>query len=242
MRVRMWLAAFLLLSVAPASAEFVGTLEFQPTGCEATGKCALKYDFGYIDPSRMGWQAKAGLVTDGASIPSWAQMIIGGAWDKQFIRAAVIHDWYCLRTVRPRRMTHRMFYDALIESGVHRAKALTMYYAVLVGSHMWINLVEGKPCKGMNNCVQNVGGSLSIPSAIIERNESGELVAYRSPRFSDPEIEKDITEAGAIIEGGSIDNPDAVEELARGRHPDDFFLNNGDAITYQGPSSKYPVQ
>lgn len=238
----MWLAAFLLLSVAPASAEFVGTLEFQPTGCEATGKCALKYDFGYIDPSRMGWQAKAGLVTDGASIPSWAQMIIGGAWDKQFIRAAVIHDWYCLRTVRPRRMTHRMFYDALIESGVHRAKALTMYYAVLVGSHMWINLVEGKPCKGMNNCVQNVGGSLSIPSAIIERNESGELVAYRSPRFSDPEIEKDITEAGAIIEGGSIDNPDAVEELARGRHPDDFFLNNGDAITYQGPSSKYPVQ
>ena len=80
-----------------------------------------------------GWQASAGLITDGASIPRWAQPFVGGAWDKQFIRAAVIHDWYCIRTVRARRATHRMFYDALIESNVSRANALTMYYAVLVG-------------------------------------------------------------------------------------------------------------
>ncbi len=82
-------------------------------------------------------------MTDGASIPGWAQPIIGGAWETEFIRAAVIHDWYCIRTVRKRSETHRMFYDALIESKVDRRKALIMYYAVVVGSHMWIDLIEG---------------------------------------------------------------------------------------------------
>src|SRR4051812_4735522 len=97
-----------IFSLRPAYSEFVGELEFKPAGCQAAGQCELVYDFGYIGPSRLGWQAKAGLVTDGASIPSWAQFIIGGAWEKEFIKAAVIHDWYCIRTVRTRRATHRM--------------------------------------------------------------------------------------------------------------------------------------
>ncbi|MGO8098547.1 DUF1353 domain-containing protein [Rhizobium leguminosarum] len=234
---------FLILFIAlggSARADFVGALDFMPAGCEKSGQCELVYDFSYIDPKGVGWQASAGLKTDGASIPRWAQPFIGGAWDKQFIQAAVIHDWYCIRTVRARRATHRMFYDALVESGVNRAKALTMYYAVLVGSHMWIDLMEGRPCAGVQNCVQNVGGSTPIPGAVIKRNESGDLVAYRKPRFADPEISQDITAASSIIEGGSIDNPDDVEALARARHPNDFFLINGDAVSYQGPSSKYP--
>src|SRR4051794_9685128 len=93
--------AAILLVFAPAlsaRAEFVGKLDFQPTGCKSKGQCELVYDFGYIDPKGVGWQAKAGLKTDGASIPPWAQLIIGGAWDGQFIRAAVIHDHYRVRT------------------------------------------------------------------------------------------------------------------------------------------------
>lgn len=235
--------AFLIVFTALGSharAEFVGTLQFKPVACEKNGQCELVYDFSYIDPKGIGWQASAGLKTDGASIPRWAQPFIGGAWDSQFIRAAVIHDWYCIRTVRARRATHRMFYDALVESGVNRAKALTMYYAVLVGSHMWIDLMEGRPCAGLEKCVQNVGGRVSIPGAVIKKNESGDLVAYRKPQFEDPAIAKDIAAASSIIEGGSIDSPDDVEALARARHPNDFFLSNGDAIFYQGPSSKYP--
>ncbi|TBC25596.1 DUF1353 domain-containing protein (plasmid) [Rhizobium ruizarguesonis] len=234
-----FLIVFMALSGA-ARADFVGTLKFKPAGCEQSGKCELVYDFSYIDPKGIGWQASAGLKTDGASIPAWAQPFIGGAWDKQFIRAAVIHDWYCIRTVRARRATHRMFYDALVESGVNRAKALTMYYAVLVGSHMWIDLMEGRPCAGLDRCVQSEGETVSIPGAVIKMNESGDLVAYRKPQFDDPAIANDITAASAIIEGGSVDNPDDVEALARERHPSDFFLNSADAVFYQGPSSKYP--
>lgn len=237
-----YLSLLLLLTVfcAPAKAEFVGTLAFKPAGCEKSGKCEVVYDFSYIDPKGMGWQASAGLITDGASIPRWAQPFVGGAWDKHFIRAAVIHDWYCIRTVRARRATHRMFYDALIESNVNRAKALTMYYAVLVGSHMWIDLMEGRPCNGVDNCVQSEGTTSGIPDAVIKKNENGDLVAYREPRFDDPAISEDIASASTIIEGGSIDNPDDIEAFARARHPNDFFLNNEDAIFFQGPSSKYP--
>lgn len=237
--------SFLIMFMAlggTARADFVGTLKFKPAGCEQGGQCELVYDVSYIDPKGIGWQASAGLKTDGASIPAWAQPFIGGAWDKQFIRAAVIHDWYCIRTVRARRATHRMFYDALVESGVNRAKALTMYYAVLVGSHMWIDLMEGRPCAELDRCVQSEGETVSIPDAVIKKNESGDLVAYRKPRFDDPAIAKDITVASSIIEGGSIDDPNDVEALARARHPSDFFLNNSDAIFYQGPSSKYPDQ
>jgi hypothetical protein len=218
----------------------LGTLEFKPSGCEASGRCELVYDFGFIDPSRVGWQAKAGLISDGASIPGWAQPVIGGAWEKEFIQAAVIHDWYCIRAVRTRSATHRMFYDALIESGVPRPKASIMYYAVLVGSHMWINLIEGQPCSGMDNCVQGAGVPLRIPGAIVRKNENDELVAYREPRFGDPDVAKDLIEAGDFIGSGSFDSPERIEALARARHPEDLFLRNGDSIAFEGPSSRHP--
>jgi hypothetical protein len=229
-----------LLLVFPARAEFVGTLEFKPSGCSSAGQCELVYDFGYIDPKGIGWQAKAGLETDGASIPPWAQPIIGDAWEKQFIKAAVIHDHYCVRTVRSRSATHRMFYDALIESGVNRAKALVMYYAVIVGSHMWIDLMEGRPCTGIGNCIQDTNAPQQIPGAAIRKNDANTLQAYRPPRFMQPEVARDILEARVIIEAGSISNPDDVEKLALHRNPDDFFLKHGDSVSYQGPSSTLP--
>jgi hypothetical protein len=236
-------AIFLVLgSVVSAQAEFVGKLDFKPTGCKTAGQCELVFDFGYIDPKGLGWQAKAGLMTDGASIPGWVQPIIGGAWEAEFIRAAVIHDHYCIRTVRPRTATHRMFYDALIESGVPTAKALTMYYAVMVGSHIWINLMEGQPCDGMGNCVRMRLPQTVIPDASVRPNQIGELQAYRPPRFDDPAVKQDIQEAQKIIEAGSVKAPEEVEQLAKRRNTSDFFLTNGDSVRFQGPSSTLPVQ
>lgn len=229
----------IMLAAQPVSAEFLGRLEFKPTGCQQAGLCELVYDFAYRSPDGTGWQANAGLKTDGASIPAWAQRIIGGPWEADFIRAAVIHDWYCIRTVRTRAETHRMFYDALIESGVGQIKALTMYYAVLVGSHMWIDLMEGRPCNPkVGNCIQNTGGG-QIPDATIRKNAAGVLQAYRAPRFERPEIAKDIS-AATIIAGGSVMTPNAIEEMAKTRHPKDLFLHNGSSIEYEGASTKYP--
>lgn len=241
---RTFVTAILLVfaSALSARAEFVGRLDFKPTGCQSAGQCELVYDFGYIDPNGVGWQAKAGLKTDGASIPSWAQSIIGGAWDREFIRAAIIHDHYCVRTVRSRTATHRMFYNALIESGVSQAKSLVMFYAVTVGSHIWINLMEGQSCSGVNNCIRSRPAPMVIPGASVRSNQIGELQAYRAPRFDDPVVMQDIREAQTIIEAGSLKTPEDVEQLAKRRNPSDFFLINGDSIRYQGPSSRLPDQ
>lgn len=230
---------FAALFFTNARAQFVGELAFIPNDCKSTGKCTLAFDFGYIDPKGVGWQAKAGLKTDGASIPSWAQPIIGGKWEQQFLRAAVIHDHYCDRNVRSRSATHRMFYDALIESGVNRGKALIMYYAVMVGSHMWVDLIEGQNCSGISKCIQSVGLNQSIPGAKIRKNEHNQLQAYRPARFEDHAVLEDISEAKKIIEEGSINTPEDVERLAKNRNPNDFFLTHGDSIRYQGQNSKH---
>lgn len=241
MRTYAFVTAIILGLATPASAEFVGTLEFKPNGCQQSGSCELVHDFGFIDGNKVGWQAKAGLKTDGASIPSLAQPFVGGPWDAEFVKAAVLHDHYCIRTVRPRTATHRMFYDALIESGVSKVKASTMYYAVMVGSHMWIDLMEGQPCSGgMENCIQNTGGSTNVEGAKITKNTDGQLQASRPPRFNDPAIAEDIKQAAGLIASGDYDAPEKVEALAKVRHPNDFFLRNGNSIRYQGPTSKYP--
>jgi hypothetical protein len=114
--------------------KFTGRLELIPAGCERQLKCTLKSDFGYIDSEGIGWEAKAGLETDGASIPRWAQPFVGGQFDSEFIEAAIIHDHYCKRHVRPWRKTHWVFYDALLASKtVRKEKALLMYFAVYLG-------------------------------------------------------------------------------------------------------------
>ena len=234
------LMALITLFATNALADFIGKLEFKPSDCKSAGQCSLVYDFSYIDPKGIGWQAKAGLKTDGASVPPWAQQIIGGPWEAQFVRAAVIHDHYCIRTVRTRTSTHRMFYDALIESGVTKVKALAMYYAVMVGSHMWINLMEGRRCSGVENCIQNVDATQRFPGSTIRKNENGDLQAYRPPRFDDSAVARDIAEAQVIIEGGSVSSPEAVEQLARNRNPSDFYIPHGDSVAYQGPTSTLP--
>jgi hypothetical protein len=227
---------------SPAQAQFVGQLTLAPQGCQASGYCRLIHDFGYYDPRGIGWQAQAGLQTDGASIPTLAQPFIGSPWDEEFVRAAVLHDHYCIRTVRARTQTHRMFYDALVESGVSRAKAGVMYYAVLIGSHMWINLTEGQPCSGMDACIRNIGGRISVPGTVVRSNNEGQRQAYRPPRFQDPAFQSEIAAAGAIILSGTYDNGVAIEALARQRNPTDFFLNNGDSIAYEDNPSMGPAR
>ena len=113
------------IAITMARAEFVGDLEFIPTGCEATGICAIKSDFEYKDPAALRWQTKAQDKTDGASAVT--QRFVGALFTKEFIKAAVIHDHYCDCHVRTWRQTYRLSYDALIESGVSTPTAKLLY-------------------------------------------------------------------------------------------------------------------
>lgn len=227
-----FLSAALVLSAATGvqAQKFVGALEFMPSGCEATRNCELKNDFGFIDGAGMGWQAKSGDKTDGASIPDWAQPYIGKPFEPAFIKAAVIHDHYCGRKVRTFLQTHRVFFEGLIASGVEKSKALTMYYAVLVGGPKWIWLIPPKPCTLGKNCVFKVETAFLPPGGAI--TSVGGVRYYERPaRYNDPKIQTEIKDAAAAIEAQKgLVTLDQLNERAKQFRPGDIFLTSGSEI------------
>jgi hypothetical protein len=180
--------AFLgLFPVNSARADFVGKLEFTPVGCETARRCKLAFDFGYVDTKGVGWQANAGDGTDGATIPEWAQPLVGASFDKSFVKAAAIHDHYVVNHVRTWQQTHLMFYDALIDSGVPAHKAQIMYFAVLAGGPRWIDLIEGTACPVGMMCISservmqnpNVHMMKDSAGAFLVRGESYDSLEFK---------------------------------------------------------------
>lgn len=219
------------LMAAPAAAQFEGNLVLEPSGCEVTGHCTLGEELGYLDPAGVGWQARKGLLTDGASIPPWAQPYIGMPFDPAFIRAAVIHDHYCDRHVRPWRMTHRVFYDALRESGVAKLKAGIMYFAILVGGPKWSKLIPGKPCPIGTICIRSVEAGASVAGAGIMLAEDGSPYLSRPAQFGTAffavTMERHVPALEAM--GESLEPEDVEAEAVRAM-AGDFFFMSGDEV------------
>jgi Protein of unknown function (DUF1353) len=55
---------------------------------------------------------------------------IGGSWTEQYVRAAVVHDFYIRRNTSNAAVVHRVFHDALLASGAAPDRAYLMYKAV----------------------------------------------------------------------------------------------------------------
>lgn len=97
----------------------------------------LVEDFAYLDPRRVRWQAPAGAVVNGASIPRAFWSVIGGPFEGLFRNASVVHDVACDARERRWQETHRMFHDACRCGGVGSAQAALMYYAVYHFGPRW---------------------------------------------------------------------------------------------------------
>lgn len=158
------IALALVSGVAAAKSPpyFEGSLSLGPNGCQQSNKCNVKSDFGYVDQYHIGWKVQKGFVTDGASIPRWAQWFAGDPWDPSYLQAAVLHDWYSKseRPVNGWLQTQRMFREVLLQSGVSLGKANLLYAGVLVGSGKWIYRLEGNNCSFNDPdimCLQQVG-------------------------------------------------------------------------------------
>jgi hypothetical protein len=217
-----------------ARAEFVGELKFAAGGCPDANEYRLEHDFGYVDTKKTGWQAKMGDCTDGASIPSWAVPIVGGAFDMQFIKAAVIHDHYCRRRVRPWRQTHWVFYDALLASRVPKAKSKLMYFAVYLAGDKWTKLDAPDPCKIGDICIASKPPSVLPEGISRETGEDGKVFAVRPSSFERPGLSGDLKQAEALIEQRGDEVPlDELEALADKLRPGDFFYSHGDVVIFQ---------
>lgn len=224
-------AALMTGSTISGEAGFEGELVLKPDGCQTAGLCTLDADFGFVDAAGLGWQAAKGLLTDGASIPPWAQPFVGQPFETAFIKAAVIHDHYCDRHVRPWRLTHKVFHEALLESGVSRAKAGIMYFAVMVGGPKWVRLIKGKPCPVGTGCINQFDISASMPGNAIAFGSGGELLMtradeYGSARFANT-MEKTIPELESL---GDALTAEKVEEFAKAAMAEDFYFLNEDEV------------
>lgn len=238
MRVRFVVATVAAFLMAPeARAEFVGKLAFTPKGCEASGKCKIATDFKYIDPNKIGWLTKANDITDGASIPTWAQPFVGKPFEKKYLKAAVIHDHYCDRHVRPWRQTHKVFYDALRESGVDEPLAKLLYFAVYLGGPKWVELIPGNSCGPGCEWMQ-AAASLSEPSwsQTKQDNENGErrprnLMVKRS-EYDNPRFAFEVAEVHKLLKDrNSAIGLAELEERAKRIKPDDFYYTHNNAVS-----------
>ena len=79
----------------------------------------------------------AGAVVDGASIPKVLWPVVGGPFEGKYRDASIIHDWYCDKRTRTWQATHRVFYDAMLVSGVRAKRAKAMYFAVRWAGPRW---------------------------------------------------------------------------------------------------------
>lgn len=118
---------------------------------EANGRdMTLVEPFGYLDPASVRWDAPAGAVVNGASIPQAFWSLIGGPFEGRFRNASVLHDVACEDRTRPWQAVHRMFHDACRCGGVGPAQAGAMYYAVYHFGPRWTveerhSIVAGAP-------------------------------------------------------------------------------------------------
>jgi secreted trypsin-like serine protease len=189
-----------------------GQVRLYPAGCKQNRNCRLAEPIRFQQTRDVAWESDAwpgpsgpqSGTTDGASIPGWAQPFVGGPWDESYLKAAILHDHYCYKenNVRSWQDTHRMFYDAMIASGVPAAKANIMYFAVRTFGPRWAypNKIPFEYCgKG---CIKQ---ARTVTAAVADHQWIG-------PRYDHLDVGKTLKEIEAAVNS----NPNlTIEELGR---------------------------
>ncbi len=147
------LISILALFLSPASAaenkaygSFSGTLKLEdvPEQYVDTGpydpghtEFRLLEDYVFTAASGKNYTVPAGVVVNGASIPKAVWSVVGGPWSGRYRNASVLRDFMSENLLEDSETVHRLFYEAMLASGVSRAKAKLMYFAVLKGGPQW---------------------------------------------------------------------------------------------------------
>jgi hypothetical protein len=168
--------------------------------------------FCYIDPAGLDWPVPKDAMIDGASIPRAFWTLIGGPFEGLYRYGSVIHDYHCDVCVRPWQAVHRMFYDAMITSGVSEIQAKTMYFAVRLGGPRWNEQKthNANIRRKSNNFIE------------LRRCESVDMFSTVSNSFPDetmtvmePAIEVESVVLGKFDPGASLEQVEAAADRER---------------------------
>lgn len=98
-------------------------------------------DFWYIDPGGRRWDAPAGTVINGASIPRTLWSSVGSPYTGDYRRAAVLHDAAVGKEGVLRADADSMFYFACLAGGCSLLQAKLLYAGVRIGAWVTSNQV-----------------------------------------------------------------------------------------------------
>jgi Protein of unknown function (DUF1353) len=96
--------------------------------------------FSFTDQRGVEWPVPPGAMVDGASIPRFLWTVLGAPFTGLHRVASVVHDYYCVAQTRKHEDTHRVFYEAMLVSGVSSSKAWVMYQGVKQFGPTWSKL------------------------------------------------------------------------------------------------------
>uniref|UniRef100_UPI003B3A58F5 DUF1353 domain-containing protein n=1 Tax=Rhodopseudomonas sp. TaxID=1078 RepID=UPI003B3A58F5 len=171
-----WSLARLTIASAQADesacvAGYVGQLQLVANDDGRTFRLLSPY--GYRDRACELWLVPAQATIDGASIPQMLWSLLGGPFEGKYRNASVIHDWFCDRRNMPWEQVHRIFYEAMLTSGVDEVKAKLMYFAVYYKGPRWDTQAM------LNNRLVN--GSIPVSYAGLD---PAMLERYRTVHFA----------------------------------------------------------
>lgn len=218
---------------AASSARFLGDLKLKQIEVDGRVLFELLDDFAYIDPTGLRWQAKSGLKTDGASIPRVFWPIVGQPVGDQYLKAAVIHDYYCSKHYREWQRVHRVFYDGMLTGGVSRLRACLMYFAVWRFGPRW-DVKDILSCTPSPTEFCNESKPVEFKITIHDVVEGS---------YSEDEEKRRLTEVQRRLEAGEITEQD-IPDVEAG-YPSlvrDAQLSSVDANTEDGWLFAHPYQ
>ena len=176
----------------------------------------------FYDPQELAWDVPKGAIVDGASIPQIFWSIIGGPFDQGYRDASIIHDWYCDKRLRTWQATHRVFYDAMIVSGVSPAKAKTMYFAVWWRGPRWEERVTHNTNLGFDFGGGHAGSNGDFSAAVDFSGDEPEITQESVPSpaedLDDKALEHTAQEFEALVSQSDI-SLEQIEQLAEESAP-----------------------
>lgn len=181
----------------------------------------LTQPFAYIDPFAMRWEVPPGYEVDGASIPQPLWSLVGSPFTGKYRDASVIHDRYCDLKNRPWGAVHRVFYDAMLTSGVSPMRAKIMYGAVVWGGPRWTTEVVNSYYDALDEYLkdsQSESGRVHFPMKGAEFDDMSkydrEVTAVVHYPFSDDDLEA-IQQEIKLVDLAAV--PEFIEARLRDR-------------------------